>query len=228
MLYKSSLFSQASGSMGGTTFAHNRGGQYTRQRSTPTNPNSPQQQAVRAFFGNLAVDWADSLTAAQRDAWAVYANNVPVINRVGDPILLPPLAMFIRCNVPRLQAGLDQVNDGPTVYTLGSYDNPSFAGDATADEVDVTFNDADDWANEDDAAMLIFASRPQLASVNYFKGPYRFADLIAGDSVTPPASPAAITAPFPFAAGQRVFVRAIVTRADGRLSLPFRDFALGA
>lgn len=228
MLIKSQIFTQLSGSIGGLTASRNRGGAYVRARALPTNPNSPNQQAVRGILGDLANLWNNALTVSQRQVWGVYALNVPVINRVGASINLTGQQMYIRTNTPALQAGLSRIDDGPTTYNLGSYTNPSFGFDATADEVDVTFNDGDDWANEDDAAMLIYASRPQNATINFFKGPYRLAGLIAGDSSTPPTSPAAITAPFPAVAGQRVFVRAQVVRADGRLSAPFRGLSLAA
>jgi hypothetical protein len=120
------------------------------------------------------------------------------------------------------------VDDGPTDFTLGGFTNPSFGIDATADEVDVTFTNTDAWANEDDSFALVYASRPQNASIDFFKGPYRFAGVIAGDLAVPPTSPAAIALPFATVAGQKVFLKLSVSRADGRLSQTFRGFGIGA
>lgn len=228
MKFKSQILQQASGSVGGLTYSHNAGGMYTRQRSIPTDPATPQQSTVRGLMAQLANLWVNTLTAAQRAAWDVYAANVPVLNVFGDPIFISGLNHYVRSNVPILQAAGPRVDDGPAIYDLGDYTNPSFGIDATADEVDVTFTEADDWVDEDDAYMIIWCSRPQNPSINFFKGPYRFAGVIAGDSVTPPTSPAAIALPFVAAVGQRIFVRANVARADGRLSTPFRGFGLGA
>jgi hypothetical protein len=166
-----------------------------------------------------------SLTAAQRTAWNTYAANVTVLNALGDPINISGLAMYQRCNTPILQAGGPRVDDGPLIFSLGEFTNPSFALDEAADEVDVTFTDTDLWANEDDGFMFVYASRPQNPTINFFKGPYRFAGKIDGDGVTPPTSPAAITLPFAVATGQRIFVRTLIARADGRISLPFRGQA---
>ena len=47
MLFKSAAFTQASGSVGGLTFAHNRGGMYTRARSIPVNPKTQQTGRCR-------------------------------------------------------------------------------------------------------------------------------------------------------------------------------------
>ena len=222
MLFKSAFLTQASGSVGGVTASRNRGGQYFRARAVPVNPGTPQQSAIRGFVTALSNDWINTLTQADRDLWNVYAANVTLVGPLGDPINVSGLNMYVRSNVPRLQAAEPRVDQGPDIFDIGDYTNPSFALDEPADEVDVTFTDTDDWANEDDAAMLIYASRPQNPTINFFKGPYRFAGAIQGDSITPPTSPAAIALPFPVAVGQRIFLRANVSRADGRLSAPFR------
>lgn len=221
MLFKSAIITQGSGSLGGMTLSHNAGGMYLRARAIPTNPNTPFQQAIRGFVSALVSLWQDTLTDAERQEWITYALNVPLLNPLGEPINVSGLNMYLRGNVSRLQAALARRDPGPIVFDLGDFTNPSFAIDEPANEVDVTFTDTDDWANEDSAAMLIYASRPQAPTINYFKGPYRFAAAILGDAITPPTSPAAIALPFPVTAGQRLFFRARVTRARGRLSADF-------
>lgn len=228
MRFKSVVLGPASGSVAGLTYSHNAGGQYIRARSTPTDPNTPQQQAVRAAVASLVSLWKDTLTVDQRAAWDLYADNVPLIDVFGDPKFRTGINHYVRSNVPRIQAASPRVDDGPGVFDLGDYTAPSFTFDATADEVDVTFLNTDDWAGEDDSDMLVFVGRPQSDTINFFKGPYRYAGKIEGDSVTPPTSPAAIALPFPIVAGQKGFARIIVSRADGRLSTPFRGSAIAA
>lgn len=225
MKFKSSIFAQSSGSLAGTVFSHNKGGQYVRNRSTPTNPNTPQQQLIRGLVGGLSNLWTNTLTAAQRAAWDTYAENVTLLNALGEPINVTGLNMYVRSNTARLAAALSRIDAAPTVFNTGDFTPPTFALDEPNDEVDVTFDNTDAWANEDDAAMLIYTSAPQGLAVNFWKGPYRFAGRIDGDSTTAPTSPAAITLATPVATGQRIFVRAIVVRADGRVSLPFRGQA---
>lgn len=228
MKYKSTLLGQASGSLAGVTFSHNKGGEYVRRRAIPTNPNSTFQQAVRGIVAALSNHWLNTLTAAQRAAWETYAENVTIVDRLGDPIYITGLNHYVRSNTPLLQAGMTRVDAAPTTFNLGEFTNPSFGYDAANSEVDVTFDNTDAWANEDDAAMILWASRQQNPSINYFKGPYRFAGTIDGDSVTAPTSPAAISAPFACAAGNFCFCKVSVIRADGRLSLPFRGYGLSA
>lgn len=228
MLIKSGVITSMSGSIGGLVGSHNRGGMYFRARSIPVNPGSAFQQGVRASMSQLTVAWQETLTAGQRSDWETYAANVPTVGPLGDQRFLTGQNHYIRSNIPRLQVGLPRVDDAPTVFDLGSFTDPTFGFDATDDEIDVTFDNTDSWANEDDAAMLVYASEGKALSINYFQGPYRHAGDIDGDSVTPPTSPSAIAMPFSVTAGLRYFARVRVSRADGRLSSSFRGFATGA
>lgn len=229
MKFKGVLIGEASGSVASNTFSHNRGGQYVRQRSVPTNPNTSFQQAIRGFVTLLTSNWGSVLAAAQRAAWDVYAENVLLPDTLGEPRNPGGLGMYVRSNVPRLQAALPRQDDAPTTFNLGEFTNPAFGTlDGSFDTVQLAFTDTDAWANEDDSAMLLYLSRPQNASINYFKGPYRFAGSVLGDAMTPPTSPQSFNAPFPFAPGNRVFGYTRVTRADGRLSGVFRLVGLGS
>jgi hypothetical protein len=222
-IIRGSIAGSISGSMGSITFSHNKGGAYIRNRSIPVNPNTPYQQAVRAHCATLANLWNGTLTDVQRLAWATYASNVPVTNALGDTVYLSGLNHYIRSNVPRLIAGLTRIDDAPVTFNIGSFTNPSFAVSATNDEVAVSFTNTDEWAGAAGGAMLVFAGRQQALTINFFKGPYRYAGKIAG-AATPPTSPATIDLPFALDTGNRMFLRVICTTADGRLSIPFRDY----
>lgn len=229
MKFKPVLGSEMSGSIGGITASHNLGGSYFRNRVIPTNPNTPQQQTIRSLVGQLTSLWLNTLTAAQRLAWETYAANVPLLNVLGEPINVTGLNMYVRSNVPRVQAGATRIDAGPTTFNLGDFTPITVVNATEAGQTfDVGFEAADDWAGEDDAHLLVYASRGQNASINYFKGPYRFAESVDGDSATPPTSPATMAAPFAFVAGQRLFFRGQVSRADGRLSLSQRLFQAAA
>lgn len=227
-----SILAVPSGKIGGLVFAHNRGGSYIRSLAIPTNPNTIFQQAVRTLMGALSSIWVDILDQAQRDSWDTYALNVLLPNRIGELVNVGGLGMFQRSNVSRLQTldpGLTEVDTAPTIFNLGEFTAPVFAAPAVAtQDVSMAFTATDAWANEDGAAMMVYISRPKNPSINYFKGPYRFAGLVLGDGTTPPTSPATIDLPFTVAAGHRVFFRTKVTRVDGRLSTDFRDAAIAA
>lgn len=218
-----------SGSVGGNTFSHNRGGPYVRLRAIPTNPNTVFQQAVRGFMSQLTVLWSTVLTAAQRAQWDAYAEAVPLPNAQGEPRNVGGLGMYIRSNVPRLQALKGRVDDGPTNFTLAAMSNPGLLGaSAASGDLTIGFINTDAWANEDDGFLFVYGSRTVNPTRNFFKGPYRFAGTVDGDAVTPPTSPATIGNPFPIVAGLNTHVRIFAATADGRVSSDFRDFILGS
>ncbi len=232
MIFTSTIIESGSGSLGGMTFSRNRGGPYIRGRSIPTNPNTPQQQAVRSAAAQLASLWRNTLTETQRASWDLYAENVLLPNPLGQSRNVGGLGMYIRSNVPRIAsgvAGLVRVDAAPIIFNLGDV-GPLTIVSATGatDIVSFAFTDTDEWVDEDASALLIYTSRAANPSVNYFKGPYRFAGAVEGDAITPPTTPAAITGAFNIDVGNRTFVFARVSRADGRLSTPFRGFGLGA
>jgi hypothetical protein len=216
MKFKSQVYTEASGSIGGITYSHNRGGMYTRARAIPVNPNSEYQQAVRNYVRILTARWSQNLTAANRAAWTTFADQVLIPDALGEPRKLPPLAHYVRANVPRLQLGGTVVDAGPTIYALPTMTAPVLT--ATAPSAgSLAFTNTDDWAGEIGGYMNLYISRGMGSTIGYFKGPYRYTDKVVG-AVVPPSSPKVVTLPFVVVAGQKVCYKVAVMRADGRLS----------
>lgn len=222
MLIDSALISRGSGSLGGLTMSHNAGGLYLRARVTPTDPNTPQQATIRAFVAQLTSLWVNTLTQVERDKWSAYAANVTLIGPLGAAINVSGLNMYVRSNVPILQAGFPRRDDAPAIFDLGDFTAPTITAIFATQDVFLAFTITDAWVNETGAAMMLFLSRPQNESINFFKGPYRFAGSVAGDLAIPPTSPATIPSQFTIAVGQKLFGRAQVFRIDGRLSADVR------
>lgn len=218
MKYTSGIASTGSGSIGGATASHNRGGQYFRRRAIPVNPSTTQQQQVRGFFSTLQAAWNSILTAGQRSAWDSYALNTPVTDSLGNPVNAGGKGMYTRGNVPRLQAGLARVDTGPTTFGLPALTAPGVTSlVASTGVVTFTFTNTDSWAGAATGGLLVFVSRPQSVSINGFKGPFRFAGVKLGNA-TPPTSPGTVTSPFTYAAGQKGFIRFVAVTTDGRVS----------
>jgi len=216
MKFKSHIVTQASGSVGGTTYASNQGGLYMRARSTPTNPNTGFQATVRTFFRTIMNAWTNTLTSAQRSAWDTYAKNTPIVNSLGDSKPIGANAMFLRTNSVVLQAGLTLVTAAPTTYDLGSFTAPTFTVAASSSSATAAFTTTDSW-HASGGALLVYASRPQNPSINYFKGPFRLAKVILGTATSPQ------TFTLPFVAGGTnscVFMKVSALQPDGRLSQP--------
>jgi hypothetical protein len=228
MKFKGTHISEASGSLAGVTYSHNRGGQYMRARAVPVNPNTLQQQAVRTYMASRSAAWGSVLTQGQRDGWEAYADQVLLTDALGEPRKATGLNHYVRCNVPRMQAAMagSPLQTAPATFDLGSYTNPVLgvidASDATAS---IAFTNTDPWAIAVGGAMLMHISAGQSPATAYFKGPYRYAGKVLG-AVVPPTSPYACPLPFAVQAGQRVFVKLSFIQVDGRLSSPFRTGGL--
>lgn len=222
MLFESAIITRGSGSIGGLTASHNKGGNYFRARVTPTDPATPFQVTVRSIMAALVNAWNDTLNQAERDNWAVYAANTQLLNPFGEPRTVTGLNMYTRVNVPRLQAGRPRVDNAPLLFNTGEFTQPAVsfsAGSGTS----VIFNPTDLWVSETGSLMLLYLSRPQNPGIVFFKGPYRFAGFILGDTAMPPVPPVVITPnPFPLTPGQRVFAKMNVARIDGRYSTTIR------
>lgn len=222
MKFKSSIYTQVSGSVGGVTYAHNQGGLYARARSIPTNPNSAQQQVLRNAMGALAAAWNQTLTGAQRTGWETFAANVPLVDALGDSRTVSGKAWYIKANSLRLQASVTRIDAPPSLFEMATLTLPVFTITAAGTTASMAYTNTDGWAGEVGGYLLVYASRPQNASRNFWNGPYRFAGKVSG-AATPPTSPATITLPFASGpTGSKQFFRVVAVRADGRPSATFR------
>lgn len=221
MLIKSGLITQMSGSIGGVTGSHNRGGMYLRARAIPTNPNTGRQVTAKAMLADLAGTWSQSLLQVQREAWNLYAENVSVTNALGDSIMLSGQNHFIRANTPRLIANTQLELTTPlailtapaTSFTLPMVGE--WMVDSSTDENDLTLTFSglpSGLVDDPQSAVIVQVGRPRDMSRNYFRGPWRLAGVIQGDDTTPPTSPVTLTGAigetWPGAApGNRISVR---------------------
>jgi len=243
MKFKSALLTQASGSIGGLTASRNRGGMYMRSRALVTNPNTFRQQEARAALGSAVQAWENTLTAAQREDWRLYGQNVTVTDALGAQIQLSGQQMYTRTNQPRLNVTsrtsaattptvLARIDAAPTAFNTGT----SVASITTIEidiagtgiNVDGLFGEAIP-ANGD---ILLSVGAPQNAGVAFFKGPYQFAATLPV-SATDTSFTANLDLPalsdedwfsdFVPAENLLVPVQMRVSYDDGRLSQLFRD-----
>lgn len=208
-----------SGSIGGNTFSRNASGAYVRSKSIPVNPQTARQYASRGWFTAASTIWQNTLTELQRQAWRDYAAATGVINRLGQTIYLSGLNMFLRTLVARGVASSSAILDAPIDAGLG--ESPGVLSGTISEatnELTLAFDDTKDWCDEDDSDLLVQVGTPQGSSIAYFNGPYRYAEKVEGDGTTAPTSPATISCPFVCSQYQRVWIRARIAYADGRLT----------
>jgi hypothetical protein len=171
----------------------------------PSDPITTLQAPLRAAFGALAARWLADLTEAQRDGWNDYAANTPVPDVLGDSILLSGQQHFVRTNTAALQASLSQINDPPTIYGTGEV---PVIGTVTVDTSQCSVALV---TMPSQTTAIGYMSRPQNASRDFNRGPYRFFDTVT-------ASPLLDNVPYPTAVGQRVWGYVRYLNDDGRLS----------
>lgn len=213
----------ARGSIAGNTFSRNHYGAYMRARTTPINPKTARQTAVRAAVAFLADYWASTVTAGQRAAWDLYGSNVAMLDKLGATMYLTGYNHFIRSNLLIKLAGGVIVVAGPVVFEIPAQD-PTYAivADEAGQKINHTFDNTLPWATEAGAFMTFFQGKPQNAQRNFFDGPWRRTGLIWGVDPGGAVSPKEEANQFANAEGQHQWAYARITRLDGRTSAPIR------
>ena len=197
--------SQLSGSVGGTTASRNKGGQYFRNRAIPTNPNTTAQQTVRSNLATLSADWS-GLTNAQRQAWLEWARQNPVINNLGNQILLSGQQAYIQLN-SRIKLDGGTVQTTPPITTSpNGFDTVTQDGDIGLGDTDLTFTPALDSGNK----IMLFACVVNSAGISYVENLYRFIAFSAADQASPWDNQSAIEAVLgTLVVGQTLHVKAM-------------------
>ena len=90
----------ASGTSGGTTFAHNRGGAYARRWAKPVNAQTSRQTAMRSLWGAVAQMWGQ-LSQEEVNAWNAAGENVTVTDGFGNSHIMTGNTYFMRVNQNR-------------------------------------------------------------------------------------------------------------------------------
>ena len=97
MKYIGLLSSAASGKMGGIVASHNRGGQYFRKHSVPTQPRTAAQKLVRNQLQAFSAAFK-SLTASQVQGWNALALTVTLKSKLGTTYHPTGQQLFVSCN----------------------------------------------------------------------------------------------------------------------------------
>jgi len=213
-LVKSSLLSTISGSIGGTTYARNRGGAYARNRSLPIQPRSPQQERARSQLAFFSVYWSDTLTQNEREAWNQYASSLSALNRIGDSIIRTGQQAFVQSNTLAQLAGL-------AVITTAPASNVQFAIAANPQVVshDVSSNTATfNLTQAITATVLGFCSPPVSNGSAATAQDFRFFGTFAASAATTIAVSGTNTGRRVFVAGMNQIWRFRAIAADGSFS----------
>lgn len=185
------LLGTLAGSVGGNTFARNKGGLYVRARAAPTNPTSIRQQAVRSVLSTLSTAWA-SLTSTQRTQWRDWAAAHPAVDSLGQTFFWSGQQAYISLNARVLDFG------GAAVATPPITNDPTSlitaAATPSATTVSVAFTTTPTAAG---IAVEVWQTLPGSAG----RDPNFAQARLCGRSAAAAASPAVITMAFPMLVG---------------------------
>ena len=105
-----SILGTISGKSGNLIFSRNKGGQYLKEYKKPTNPKTPLQTAVRQIRSQTSKAWA-GLSDDIKNEWNSFAEDNPILNRLGDPIYLSGFGWYQK-------AGFNYVNIGESLADI--------------------------------------------------------------------------------------------------------------
>lgn len=208
------LIVAARNSAGDKTASRNAHAAYIYTKVTPADPNTFRQQFVRNQWRLRSKDWRDWLTPAQRRGWTLYAKNTPVGTTLSGPKYITGMAHYMRIAIIRARAGIPVPPFAPVKFGLPPFLPLGFKivnGDTV---LGVTWDNSDAWADELGSYAWIAVTDQHVHTVNAFQPPYVYAGSIPGSAMPPSTVPVHFVA----AAGQRIFVRSQIQRADLRLS----------
>lgn len=127
-----------SGSIGGTTYSHNRGGAYMRVRRVPTASYTAYAMAAKASLTAVSRLWA-ALDATEQQAWRVWAQNNPITNRLGNQVTLAGHMAFMQLNNRLRQASNTLIDLPPLAPAPAPLTSFSAVADVSDDTCVLTF-----------------------------------------------------------------------------------------
>jgi hypothetical protein len=158
------LGNPSSGSLAGTTFSHNRAGQYQRNRRAPVQPIGTGRRAfIRSAFGAASSAWS-ALTSAEQASWIAYANLYPVNDSLGQSIKLTGHQMFVAVATQLQNCGQALPTDPPVSNSTAAPIVTTF----TVTSAGVIVIDLTASGTADDFILVAF-SAPQSAGRTFCK-----------------------------------------------------------
>ena len=130
-LIRSSLLSDIRGSIGGTTYSKVRGGLIARNRTVPYNPQSVPQEQVRGNLGFVSGMFSD-LSFSQRQEWKAWADQLKVLNRLGEEYTPSVRQAFIMTRLNQITIGTAPTVAVPATTTTPTFDAKKLSVAATA------------------------------------------------------------------------------------------------
>lgn len=160
-----SLAGAISGAVGNDVYSHNRHGYYIRKRVIPTKVVNAYTIGVRNRLTITSQAWG-GLTDAQQTSWNTWAQNNPIVDRLGQKQVLFGNAAYCQINARLLQAGDVEIGLPPVATAPEPLLTLSVAAAAGAGTCVLTYTATPLGADD---RLWIQAAVVDNPGVNYFK-----------------------------------------------------------
>lgn len=154
-----------SGSVGGTTFSHNTYGQYMRRRAIPTISTTPDALAAKARLTSTSQAWL-GLTAAERLAWAAWAQQNPITDALGQSQVLTGNAGFVRLNTLLEQGVFATLTVPPVTVPPPSLLTLALTADVGLGNVEIAYTATPTGADD---VLVVKAAVTNSPAINYVR-----------------------------------------------------------
>jgi len=175
------MVGQVSGSIGATTYSHGRFGPYVRLRSIPVQPGTALQLQRRADMSSNSSAWT-LLTAAQRQAWKVWAENNPITDKLGDKRILDGHQAYCMLNSRLDVVGATNISNPPIANAPPSLLTLTLAASVATQLVTHTFTATPLAASH---RLWCTGCKTPTATINYIKNRLRYVDKSAAAVASP-------------------------------------------
>jgi len=206
------------GKISANVFSHNKGGDYVRKLSTPTNPNSTRQQTVRSILSTLSAAFS-GLTSTQKEAWGTWADANPRKDPLGNNYTLTGHQAYVGINARLSDAGLTLLDDPPDEVAPTELVVPTVTISA-ATSASVAFTGTAPTGS----VLVLWMSQPQ----NGAGDPNIDQCTLVGYSSANPTTPTVFTLPMSVQSGQTVNFYCAFMSTVGLLGVLEKDQATRA
>lgn len=159
-----------SGKLGGHVFATNKGGAYMRTKTTPTNPQTSFQTAVRSIFATLSTAWS-GLTASQRLTWNKAVEAFKRTDVFGDLKVPSGKSLHQRLNQNLVMKGIAALTSAPLPAEILTATLASIVFDDDA-ILNLTFD-----STPASGSTLLYATAPVSNGTSFVKNRLRYIEL---------------------------------------------------
>lgn len=172
------MMTDASGKLGGQVFSKNRGGSYVRTKTTPSNPQTVAQMAIRGIFASISSTWSE-LTQSNRDSFNNFVGDYARTDIFGDARNPSGKSLFQRLNQNLEISGQTQIT------TCVSPSDVPFAGliSAVADLSNTEFF-IDTNNDTGGSKIVVWATPPMSQGTKFVKNKLRQLAVFDGDNAT--------------------------------------------